>query len=71
MINAPLTNAGDMRLILGWGRSSGGGNGNSLQYSCLRNPMDRGLWWTTVHGIAKSGFDSVTKQQQQRKEVEN
>ena len=34
-------------------RSSGEGNGNSLQYSCLENPTDRGAWWTTVHGVAK------------------
>ena len=33
--------------------SPGGGNGNSLQYSCLGNPMDRGPWWATVHGVAK------------------
>ena len=36
------------------GRSPGEGNGNSLQYSCLENPMDRGTWWSTVHGVAKS-----------------
>jgi len=36
------------------GRSSEGGNGNPLQYSCLENPMDRGAWWATVHGVAKS-----------------
>ena len=50
-------NAGDARdagLIPGSGRSPGGGNGNSLQYSCLENPMDRGAWRTTVHGITKS-----------------
>ena len=35
-------------------RSLGVGNGNALQYSCLRNPMDREAWWTTVHGVAKS-----------------
>ena len=34
--------------------SSGEGNGNPLQYSCLENPMDRGAWWATVHGVAKS-----------------
>ena len=34
--------------------SPGGGNGNLLQYSCLENPMDRGAWWATVHGVAKS-----------------
>jgi len=36
------------------GRSPGEGNGNPLQYSCLKNPMDRGAWWTTVLGVAKS-----------------
>ena len=37
----------------GLGRSPGGGHGNPLQYSCLENPMDRGAWWATVHGVAK------------------
>ena len=49
-------NAGDTRdsnSIPGSGRSPGGGHGNSLQYSCLENPMDRGVWWATVHSIAK------------------
>jgi len=46
-------NAGDMGSILGLGRSSREGNGNLLQYSCLGNPMDRGAWWVTVHGVAK------------------
>ena len=45
--------AGDTGSIPGWGRSLGEGNGNPLQYSCLGNPMDRGAWWTTVHGVAK------------------
>ena len=36
------------------GRSPGGGHGNRLQYSCLENPMDRGAWWATVHGVTKS-----------------
>ena len=44
----------DMGLIPGSERSSGGGHGNLLQYSCLENPMDRGAWWSTVHGAAKS-----------------
>ena len=35
-------------------RSPEGGNGNALQYSCLGNPMDRGAWWATVHGVAES-----------------
>ena len=47
-------NAGDPGLIPGLGRSSGEGNGNPLQYSCLENPMDRGAWQATVHGVAKS-----------------
>ena len=50
-------NAGDIRdsgLIPGSGRSPGGGNGNPLQYSYLENPMDRGAWWTRVHGVKKS-----------------
>ena len=47
-------NAGDLGLIPGLGRSPREGNGNPLQYSCLGNPMDRGAWWATVHGVAKS-----------------
>ena len=47
-------NAGDPGSIPGLRRSSGEGNGNPLQYSCLENPMDRGAWWATVHGVAKS-----------------
>ena len=45
---------GDASSIPGSGRSPGGGNGIPLQYSCLRNPMDRGALWVTVHGVAKS-----------------
>ena len=54
--NSPA-NAGDIRdvgLIPGSGRCPGGGHGNPLQYSCLENPMDRGAWRATVHGVAKS-----------------
>jgi len=47
-------NAGELSLILASGRSPEEGNGNPLQYSCLENPMDRGAWWATVHGVAKS-----------------
>ena len=47
-------NEGDLGLIPGLGRSPGEGNGNPLQYSCLENPIDRGTWQTTVHGVAKS-----------------
>ena len=49
-----ICNAGDLGLIPGLGRSSGEGNGKPHQYSCLENPMDRGAWWATVHGVAKS-----------------
>ena len=42
-----------MGLIPALGRSPGEGNGGSFQYSCLENPMDRGAWWATVHGVAK------------------
>ena len=45
---------GDLGLIPGLGRSPRKGNGNPLQYSCLENSMDRGAWWATVHGVAKS-----------------
>ena len=44
----------DMGSIPGLGRSPGEGNDNTLQYSCLENPMDRGAWRATVHGVAKS-----------------
>ena len=53
-VKASACNAGDLGLIPGSGRSSGEGNGKPLQYSCLENPMDRGAWWATVHGVAKS-----------------
>ena len=46
--------AGDLGSIPGLGRSPLEGNGNPLQYSCLENPMDRGAWQATVHGVAKS-----------------
>ena len=47
-------NARDPGSIPGLGRSPGEGYGNPLQDSCLGNPMDRGVWWATVHGVAKS-----------------
>ena len=46
--------AGDLVSVSGSGRSPGEGNGNPLQYSCLGNPVDRGAWGATVHGVAKS-----------------
>ena len=57
MVENPPANAGDLRdagSIPGSGRSPGEGHGNPLQYSCLENPMDRGAWWATAHGVAKS-----------------
>ena len=51
---ASAYNAGDPGSIPGLGRSPGEGNGNPLQYSCLKNPMHRGAWWATVHGVAES-----------------
>ena len=45
---------GDPGRIPGLGRSPGEGIGNPLQYSCLENSMDRGVWWATIHGVAKS-----------------
>ena len=44
----------DAGVIPGSGRSPGGGQGNPLQYSCLENPMNRGAWWATVHGVTQS-----------------
>ena len=52
-----LANAGDLRdfsSVIGSERSPGGGNGHSLQYSCLENPVDRGAWWATVHRVTQS-----------------
>ena len=46
-------NTGDVGLIPGLGRSPGEGHDHPLQYSCLENPMDRGAWWATVHGVTK------------------
>ena len=53
MVNNPPANAGDLASIPGSGRSLGEGNGYPLQYSYLKNPMDRGDWWATGHGVAK------------------
>ena len=56
--NLPANSGGlrdvDSTTLKRLGRSSGGGHENSLQYSCLENPMDGGAWWATVHGVAKS-----------------
>ena len=56
LVKNPPANAGDVRevgMIPGWGRFPGEGNGNPLQYSCVKNPKDRGAWWG-VHGVTKS-----------------
>ena len=53
LVKSPSANARDMGLILGSGRSSGGGNDNPLQYSCLENSMDREAWQATVNGVAE------------------
>ena len=50
----PACNATDLRSIPGLGRSPGGGHSNPLRYSCLENPMDRGVWPATIHGVARS-----------------
>ena len=52
VVKNPPVNAGNTGLIPGLGRSPGGVNGNPLQYSCLKNPVDRGAWWATIHGVA-------------------
>ena len=57
VVKNPPAKAGELRdagLIPGSERSPGGEHGNPLQYSCLENPMDRGAWWATVHGVAKA-----------------
>ena len=56
MVKDPSVTAGDVKdvgSIPGSGRSPGGGQGSPLHYSCLENPMDRGAWWATVHGVTK------------------
>ena len=63
MVKNPPSNAGDLRdvgPIPGLGRSPGEENGNPHQYSCIENPMDRGAWWATVHGVTESDKTEVT-----------
>ena len=65
VVKNPPANAGvtgDAGSIPGSGRSPGGGNGNSLQYSCLENPTDRGAWQSTVHGVTRESDMTATKQ---------
>ena len=64
MVKNLPANAGDIKdvgSIPELGRSPGRRNGNPLQYSCLGNPMDRGAWQATVHGVARVGRDGVAK----------
>ena len=53
MIKNPSANAEDVGSIPGLGRSPGEGHGNAFQYSHLENPMDRGAWWATIHGVTE------------------
>ena len=64
MVKNLSANAGDikdMSSIPRLGRSPGEGHGDPLQNSCLENPMDRGAWWATVHGVARVGHDLATQ----------
>ena len=63
VVKNPPASAGDARQagsIPGSGRSPGGGHGNPLQCSGLENPMDRGAWWATVHGVSELNTAEVT-----------
>ena len=65
LVKNPPADAGDTRntgSIPGSGRSPGIGNGNPLWYSCLETSMDRGTWWATVHGVAKSRTQLSTQE---------
>ena len=57
---AKSENARDVGSVPGLGRSSGGGNGNPLQYSCLGSPMDRRVWLATVHRVTESDMTENT-----------
>ena len=63
MVRNLPANAGDSGSVPGSGRSPGEGNGKSLQYSCLGNPMDRGAWQATVPEVATESDTTETKQQ--------
>ena len=56
-----VCNAGDAGSVSGLRRSPGRGNGNLLQYSCLENPMDKGAWPATAHGVTRVRYDLATK----------
>ena len=57
VVKNPPANAGDEGSIPGLGRFLGGRHGNPLQYSCLENPMDRGVWWARVHVVTRLGHN--------------
>ena len=64
VVKNPAATAGDLRdpgSIPGSRRSPGGGHGNPVQCSCLENPMDRGAWWATAHGVAESERTEATE----------
>jgi len=63
VVKNPLANAEATDLILGLGRFPEVGNGNPLQYSCLKNPMGRGAWWATVYWVTRVRQALATKQQ--------
>ena len=52
-------NSGDTSSVPGSGRSPGAEHGNPLQYSCLKNPMDRGAWWVTVHKVSQDKTEAT------------
>ena len=60
-VKNPLVSTGDLSLIPELGRSPGERKNNLLQYSCLRNPMDRGAWRATVHGVSRVEHNLATK----------
>ena len=68
MVKNPPASAGDTRetgLTPELGKSPGGRRGNPLQYSCLENVVDRGVWWATVHGVAESDMIEMTQHAQE------
>ena len=68
MVKNPPASTGDMSLIPGLRRFPREGNSNPLPYSCLGNPMDRGAWWATVHGVTKES-DTAYQHGNSNKEV--
>ena len=59
--NESACKAGNLHPIPASGRSPGAGHGNPLQYSCLKNPVDRGAWWATAHEVARVGHNLATE----------